>query len=89
MIPPIDRTACVAAAAAHDLNNELTVIISNLHLLDPVDKPACSCVAEMQAAAQRAVAEIQTLQKWAASRGARPNAATAEQVVGLFESRRM
>ena len=52
------RACAVAAAAAHDFNNELTVILSSaanaLHALDASD-PARVLLLDIQAAAQRCV----------------------------------
>jgi hypothetical protein len=52
------RACAVAAAAAHDFNNELTVILSSaadaLALLDATD-PAHLLLLDIQAAAQRCV----------------------------------
>ena len=52
------RAGAVAAAAAHDFNNELTVILSSaadaLALLDATD-PAHLLLLDIQAAAQRCV----------------------------------
>jgi signal transduction histidine kinase len=52
------RACAVAAAAAHDFNNELTVILSSaadaLALLDATD-PAHLLLRDIQAAAQRCV----------------------------------
>jgi signal transduction histidine kinase len=51
-----DRAGIVAAAAAHELNNELTVILSSvtesLHRLEP-DHPARAYLLDLRAAAQR------------------------------------
>ena len=53
-----NRACAVAAAAAHDFNNELTVILSSaadaLALLDATD-PAHLLLLDIQAAAQRCV----------------------------------
>ena len=53
-----DRACAVAAAAAHDLNDELTVIVNSvscsLQTLEP-GHPARSLLLEAQSAAQRCV----------------------------------
>jgi hypothetical protein len=83
---PPDRTAAVAAAAAHDLRDELTLVGFYLEQLD-LDGEARACVAEARAAAGRAAAKVAVLQDYAAKRGARATAATVEAVVGMFEMR--
>ena len=68
-----DRACAVAAAAAHDLNNELTVIVNSvsfsLHALEP-GHPARSLLLELQNAAQRCVWKTSGLLNYSARRGA-------------------
>ena len=54
----IDRTAIVAASAAHELNNELTVILSSLNeslRAMESEHPSRPYLLELRAAAQRCV----------------------------------
>jgi len=53
-----DRACAVAAAAAHDFNNELTVILSSVAGAlgaVPAENPARELLLDIQAAAQRCV----------------------------------
>jgi hypothetical protein len=76
-----DRVCAVAAAAAHDLNDELTVILSSvirsLRDLEP-DHPARAPLLDLQSAAQRCAWKSSGLLNFSARRGARPSAATME-----------
>ena len=69
-----DRACAVAAAAAHDLNDELTVIVNcvcgALDTLEP-DHPARALLLELQGAAQRCVWKTSGLLNYTARRGAR------------------
>jgi signal transduction histidine kinase len=81
----IDRACAVAAAAAHDLNNELTVILSSvsdsLAALEP-DHPARPLLLELQGAAQRCVWKASGLLRFSARRGRlRPSAAQLESLI--------
>jgi hypothetical protein len=79
-----DRVCAVAAAAAHDLNDELTVILSSvtdaLRALEP-QHPARPLLLDLQAAAQRCAWTASGLLNFAARRGARPSAATLDRLV--------
>ena len=70
-----DRVCAVAAAAAHDLNNELTIIINgaalSIELLEP-DHPARPFLSDLQGAAQRCVWKASGLLNFGVRRGARP-----------------
>jgi len=86
MPPPArpDRVCAVAAAAAHDLNDELTVILTSvtasIRCLAP-DHPARAMLLDLQGAAQRCAWKASGLLNFTARRGARPSAATMERLV--------
>jgi hypothetical protein len=79
-----DRINAVAAAAAHDLNDELTVILSSvtesLRTLEP-EHPAREMLLDLQSAAQRCAWKASGLLNFTARRGVRPSAATFERLV--------
>lgn len=79
-----DRVCAVAAAAAHDLNDELTVILTTVHdsirALDP-DHPARLLLLDLQGAAQRCAWKASGLLNFTARRGARPSAACMERLL--------
>ena len=79
-----DRACAVAAAAAHDLNDELTVIVNtvcySLHALEP-DHPARHLLLELQSAAQRCVWKTSGLLNYSARRGARAANVPMERLV--------
>ena len=79
-----DRLCAIAAAAAHDLNDELTVILSSvtasLRELEP-GHPAREMLLELRSAAQRCAWKASGLLNFSARRGARPSAATFERLV--------
>jgi hypothetical protein len=70
-----DRVCAVAAAAAHDLNNELTIIINgatlSIETLEP-DHPARPFLSDVQSAAQRCVWKTSGLLNYGVRRGVRP-----------------
>ena len=83
-ITRIDRNCAVAAAAAHDWNDELTVILSSVDsLLETVGpaSPARQILLELRAAAQRCAWKSSGLLNFTARRGARPSAATMESLI--------
>ena len=64
-----DRACAVAAAAAHDFNNELTVILNGVSgALDAIqaDNPARGLLLDTQAAAQRCVWKASVLLNFSA-----------------------
>jgi hypothetical protein len=69
-----DRACAVAAAAAHDLNDELTIIVNttshSLQTLEP-GHPARPLLLELQRSAQRCVWKASGLLNYGARRGAR------------------
>jgi len=79
-----DRICAVAAAAAHDLNDELTVILStvtfSIRTLEP-GHPARAMLLDLQSAAQRCAWKASGLLNFSARRGARPSAATFERML--------
>ncbi len=79
-----DRACAVAAAAAHDLNDELTVIVNSvscsLQTLEP-GHPARGLLLEAQSAAQRCVWKTSGMLNYAARRGARPVRLPMERLV--------
>jgi hypothetical protein len=79
-----DRVCAVAAAAAHDLNDELTVILTSvtdtMRRLPP-GHPARAMLLDLQSAAQRCAWKASGLLNFTARRGARPSAATMERLV--------
>ena len=79
-----DRACAVAAAAAHDLNNELTVILSSvtksLSTLEP-GHPARPLLLELRSAAQRCAWKASGLLNYSARSGARPSPAPMESLM--------
>lgn len=79
-----NRISALAAAAAHDFNDELTVILSSvtqsLRDLEP-GHPARGHLLELRAAAQRCAWTASGLLNFSARRGARPTAVTFERLV--------
>jgi hypothetical protein len=82
--PQSGRVFAVAAAAAHDLNDELTVIINSLsesmEYLRP-GHPALEYLSEIQGAAQRCVWKIAGLLNYTALKGTRPHSVTLERLI--------
>ena len=79
-----DRAYAVAGAAARDLNNELTVILSSVSdLLEslPDDHPARVLLLDLQNAAFRCVWKAAGLLEFSARRGLRPSAAPLESLI--------
>ena len=80
----IDHAYAVAAAAASDFNDELTVILNSvsqsLANLDD-DNPSRALLLDLQSAAQRCVWKAEGLLQFSARRGARPSAASMESLI--------
>jgi hypothetical protein len=79
-----DRACAVAAAAAHDLNNELTVILSSVNAaLDIIGEkdPAYPLLVDLQAAAQRCVWKASALLNYSARVSPRPVRASLEYLI--------
>jgi len=72
-----DRATAVAAAAAHELNDELTVILTSvsnsLDCLEP-DHPATVFLEDLRAAAQRCAYKSADILRFTRRRGTRPAA---------------
>jgi hypothetical protein len=81
-----DRICAVAAAAAHELNNELTVILSSVTssiLTLEAGHPARPILIELQGAAQRCAWKASGLLNYTARHGAQPMAATLESLLDI------
>ena len=74
----------VAAAAAHDLNDELTVILNSItmsiHALE-AEHPAREHLLDLQSAAQRCAWKASGLLNYSARQGVRPSAISMEQAI--------
>ena len=79
-----DRACAVAAAAAHDLNDELTIIVNttsrSLETLDP-GHPARPLLLELQRSAQRCVWKASGLLNYGVRRGSGPVNAPMERLI--------
>jgi hypothetical protein len=79
-----DRICAVAAAAAHDLNDELTVILSSvtssIHAV-AADHPARPMLLDLQSAAQRCAWKASGLLNFSARSGARASSASLERMI--------
>ena len=73
---------------AHDLNNELTVILTSvtrsIEALEP-DDPMRDLLQQLQSAAQRCAWKASTLLNFSLRQGAKPVAAPSEQVIEWIE----
>ncbi|HXB74056.1 MAG TPA: hypothetical protein VNY05_37805 [Candidatus Acidoferrales bacterium] len=79
-----DRACAVAAAAAHDINDELTIIVNSasesiLHL-EP-GHPARPYIADIESAVQRCIWKASGLLTYTTRQGVRPVSATMERIV--------
>jgi hypothetical protein len=82
-----DKARAVAAAAAHDLNDELTIVLGCLNaafISLPRDAPERLVLAEAQDAARRCAWKAAGLLRFGARAGRRPSAATMEQVLSTI-----
>lgn len=83
-----DRACAVAAAAAHDLNDELTIIVNSasqsLFCLEP-GHPARPYLRDIESAVQRCVWKASGLLTYSARNGLRPISATMERLVAQTE----
>ncbi|MBV9746347.1 MAG: hypothetical protein JO099_21535 [Acidobacteriia bacterium] len=81
-----DHAYAVAAAAAHDLNEELTVILSSVRNsiveLEP-DHPARPYLLELEKAAERCKRTASGLLAYSFGRGGRPATAPFNQLIAL------
>ena len=79
-----DRACAVAAAAAHDFNNELTVILSSVAGAlgaVPAENPARELLLDIQAAAQRCVWKASGLLNFSARVNPHPVRASLEYLI--------
>jgi hypothetical protein len=83
-----DRACAVAAAAAHDLNDELTIIVNtascSLETLEP-GHPARPLLLDLQRSAQRCIWKTSGLLNYGVRRGSRPVSVPMERLI--LESR--
>ncbi len=81
-----DRACAIAAAAAHDLNDELTVILTSVRnsmlMLEP-GHPARPMMLDLQGAAQRCAWTASTLLNYSARRGVVPAPTPFERLVEI------
>ena len=79
-----DQACALAAAAAHDFNNELTVILSSISnlisALEP-DHPALAEIRDLQNAAQRCARKTSGLLRFGLKRGNRPMRTALESLI--------
>ena len=79
-----DRACAVAAAAAHDLNDELTIIVNttsfSLETLEP-GHPARPLLLELQRSAQRCVWKASGLLNYGVRRGTGPVNVSMERLI--------
>ena len=87
-----DRACAVAAAAAHDFNDELTIIVNSaaesILFLEP-GHPARNCLIDLQRAVQRCVWKASGLLGYTARQGMRPVSAQMERVVAEVEREKL
>jgi hypothetical protein len=80
----IDRSYAVAAAAAREINDELTVILNSVsESLEIIgkDDPVHVLLLDLQSSAQRCVHKAERLLQFSARRGTRPSAALMETLI--------
>lgn len=80
----IDRACVVAAAAARELNDELTVLLSSLdRVVDQLEKehPALATIAEMEGSLQRCAWKASEMLEFASRRGVPPVGVKLERVL--------
>jgi signal transduction histidine kinase len=84
-----DRLSTAAAAVAHDLNNELTVILTSvtntIEALEP-GHPSRDLLLDLQGAAQRCAWKTSGLLNYSVRQGARTVAAPFEELIDLTDS---
>jgi len=78
-----DRASAVAAAAAHDLNDEMTIILNSawnsLQLLEP-GHPARLLLYDLSAATQRCIWKTATMLNYTSRNGVHPVNAPLEEI---------
>ena len=80
----IDRAYIVASAAARELNDELTVLLSSLdRVVGQLEKehPALETIAEMQGSLQRCAWKASELLEYASRRGVPPIGVSLERIL--------
>jgi hypothetical protein len=83
-LTPATRAYAIAAAAAHDLNDELTVILNSVtrSIVElGADHPARPFLLDLRSAAQRCAWKTSGLLNYSACKGARPTAVPMERMV--------
>lgn len=84
MLTPAERVSSVAAAAAHDLNDDLTVIASSTALALrelPLSHPVRALLLDIQNATKRCGNKTAQLLAFSHSGGAQPVAATLDRMI--------
>ncbi len=80
----LDKPYSVAASVSHDLNDELTIILSSallsMELLD-LDHPAVPLLLEIQCAAERCAGRADGLLNYSARKGGLPVPASFETLI--------
>lgn len=79
-----DQACTLAAAAAHDFNNELTVILSSIStLIESLEPghPALAQLQDLQQAAQRCARKTSGLLRFGLKKGNRPTRTALETLI--------
>ena len=80
----LDRPYAVTASVSHDLNDELTIILSSvmlsIEMLD-LDHPAVPLLLELQCAAERCADRSEGLLKYSSRKGGLPVTASFETLI--------
>ena len=85
--PKNERAWAIAVAAAHDWNDELTVILNSIsRVIETLgrDHPVIPLLLDQQGAAQRCAWKAAGLLSFAASHGTKPGSARMEALIGLM-----
>jgi len=85
--PKNERAWAIAAAAAHDWNDELTVILNSISCVIETlgeDHPVIPLLLDLQGAAQRCAWKAAGLLDFAASHGTKPGSARMEALIRLI-----
>jgi hypothetical protein len=87
-LPKADRLSTAAAASAHDLNDELTIVLIGIGealLRMDANAPARVWLLAAQNAAYRCGWKVEGLLRYSLAQGGKSGAATFEQLVALGE----